>query len=349
MTARWVSALLDWFEANRRAMPWRDHPDPYAVWVSEIMLQQTLVRTVLPFFDRFIRRFPDVGVLAATPLDSVLKTWEGLGYYTRARNLHAAAIRVISGGGRLPATSAEWRQLPGVGAYTAAAIASIAGGEAVPAIDGNVFRVMARALGILGDPRAPEEARRLDAYLRRRIPRARPGDFNQALMELGALVCKPRRPLCTSCPLRDQGCKAFRLGLVESLPVRRSRSALPLQRHVCGVVRDTGGRLLMARRKADGMLGGLWEPPGGVCSDGETPRRALVRVLRERIGIRVCRARATRVVRHVYSHFKLELQGYDVTAWSGCAAALGYDALEWIEAAALRDLPMHRAVLNLLS
>lgn len=212
MTA-WADRLLHWFTINRRPMPWRDDPSPYKVWVSEVMLQQTQVATVIPYFERFIRRFPDVQTLAEADPQDVLKHWEGLGYYSRARHLQAAA-RLIAGdlNGCFPASATAWQTLPGIGDYTAAAIASITLGEPVPAIDGNVLRVMSRRLGIRKTVTLPAVRETIRATLVRPLQTADPSSFNQALMELGALVCRPKKPPCEDCPL-NADCIAFRKGL----------------------------------------------------------------------------------------------------------------------------------------
>jgi len=260
--AAWVERLLAWYAANRREMPWRGHPDPYAVWVSEIMLQQTQVDTVRPYFARFLAAFPTLEALAAAGDEPLLKAWEGLGYYTRARNLRRAARRVVEEhGGRLPRAAEALRALPGIGDYTAAAIASLCFGEPTPVVDGNVMRVFARrnALGDDFSKAAPRRA--LAAWL---APHVRasgdPSAFNQAMMELGALVCTPRRPACAACPLaRD--CRARKAGAQEAFPAAKPRKALPERASVALLLRDAEGRLLLARRDGKRLLKGFWELP----------------------------------------------------------------------------------------
>lgn len=257
--------LLAFYDARARDLPWRRTDDPYAIWVSEIMLQQTRVETVIPYFERWMERFPDVAALAAADEGDVLKAWEGLGYYRRARNLHRAAARVREGpDGALPTTARELRRLPGVGAYTAGAVASIAFGEAVPAVDGNVRRVLAR----LFDLAAPA-ARELESLAGALVDDRRPGDFNQALMELGATVCTPRSPSCPGCPVRAH-CLARRRGTVAERPVATPRRPVP--REVCDVVvvrAAPSGLLLMRRRPDEGLLAGLWEFPDAAAVEGE--------------------------------------------------------------------------------
>ncbi|MFP4624909.1 MAG: A/G-specific adenine glycosylase [Gemmatimonadota bacterium] len=250
-----AAALLRHFDQTRRGLPWRETADPYAIWVSEVMLQQTRVETVVPYWERWLERFPTVERLADAELDDVLKHWEGLGYYSRARNLHAAA-RVVRERyhGALPEHPAELRTLPGVGAYTAGAVASIAFGVPTPAVDGNARRVLAR-LHDLPTP-TPAELRELATAL---VPTDRPGDFNQALMELGATVCTPRNPDCAACPLADW-CRAARNGVQERRPLPARRKPLPEEKVATAVVlrRDA---LLLVRRPLHGLLGGLWEFP----------------------------------------------------------------------------------------
>ena len=243
--------LLSWFATARRDLPWRKEPrDPYRVWVSEVMLQQTRVEVVVPYYRRFLRRFPTLEALAAAPLDDVLALWSGLGYYARARNLHRAARAC---GGALPSTSAELRALPGFGPYTAAAVASLAFGEDVPLVDGNVARVLARAFAIPGDPKT--QAWKIARDL---LPPGRGGQFNEALMELGATVCTPRAPDCPHCPIRpvcrgkDEPAK---------FPAARKRPVRPLLEWRALALTRKDGAVLLARRPAEALFGGLWDLP----------------------------------------------------------------------------------------
>jgi A/G-specific adenine glycosylase len=269
--------LLLWYARRRRALPWRRTRDPYRIWVSEIMLQQTRVATVIPYYRRWIRQFPTVQALARASQARVLKWWEGLGYYARARHLHRAAKQVAREG--LPATAAQWQTLPGVGPYTAAAIASMAFGEAVPVVDGNVARVLARVFGIRQNVRRPATLRRLRSLAADLIPATRPGDFNQALMELGALVCRPVGPRCGECPLR-RVCRAPGDGL----PNRGRRPGIqPVVITAAAVWR--GRRLLVRQRPARGSLGGLWELP--VVAGGRELFRIRYPIMNQRVTLRV--------------------------------------------------------------
>lgn len=251
MNSTLADRLLPWFAASRRDLPWRKEPrDPYRVWVSEVMLQQTRVEVVVPYYRRFLRRFPTLPALAAAPLDDVLALWSGLGYYARARNLHRAARAC---GGELPRTAAELRALPGFGPYTAAAVASLAFGEDVPLVDGNVARVLARVFVLRGDARAG--AWKIAPAL---LPHGRSGAFNEALMELGATVCTPRAPDCASCPLRRQ-CRGK--ADPERYPAPRRRPLRPLLEWRALALRRKDGAVLLARRPEGALFGGLWDLP----------------------------------------------------------------------------------------
>lgn len=260
---QFANRLLAWYDRARRDLPWRSPPgtqaDPYAVWISEIMLQQTTVAAVIPYYRAFIDRWPTVHALAAAPLDDVLHAWQGLGYYARARNLHAAAgVVVRDWQGRFPAQENQLRTLPGIGAYTAAAIAAIAFDERATPVDGNVVRVVARLRGI--DTPLPEARRRIDDEARQLTPESRFGDFAQAMMELGATVCLPRRPLCDVCPWADS-CLARARGRPEALPVRVTDRQRPTRHGVAfWAVRDDGA-VLFRRRPDNGLLGGMMEVP----------------------------------------------------------------------------------------
>ena len=302
-------SLLAWFRKEARDLPWRRTRDPYAVWISEIMLQQTRVDQGTPYFERFLDAFPDVHTLAAAKDDRVLKLWEGLGYYSRARNLHRAA-RIIAEerGGRFPATAEEWQTLPGVGRYTAGAIASIALGEKAAVLDGNVIRVLSRVYNIEESTDVPATRALLWELAESLVPANAPGDFNQAMMELGARVCTPRKPLCEACPVR-RCCDARRLGVQEARPVRSPKRATPHQEHVVAVI-VRRGRYLLAKRPASGLLGGLWEFPSGEVQAGETHGRALRRVSREILGVKIAPGPHLATVTHAYSHFKVTLNVY---------------------------------------
>lgn len=254
------ASLLDWYASAGRELPWRSEPTPYRVWVSEIMCQQTRIATVLPYFERWMEAFPDPSSLAAASLDDVLALWAGLGYYSRARNLHkAAGIIEDQHDGELPADHAGLLELPGVGRYTAGAIASIAFSLPEPVVDGNVIRVLARVFGLEGDPTRNPVKKTLWELAEELVPQEEPGDFNQGLMELGALICRPRQPACDECPWAEQ-CVARATDRVEELP---SPKAKPRRHRVisAGLVIERNGQMLLVRRETSGLLGGLWTMP----------------------------------------------------------------------------------------
>lgn len=253
-------ALLSWFDRHRRDLPWRRNKDPYTIWVSEVMLQQTQVETVTPYFERFMERFPTVQSLAAAAIDDVLTLWSGLGYYRRARQLHLAAQEIVRSGGEFPLSPTEWQRLPGVGAYTAAAVCSIAYGVAEPAIDGNVERVIARLLAFDADPKTASGRKLIAAEARALLDSQRPGDSNQALMEIGAMICRPRVPRCATCPLRG-ACKAAARGEPERYPARKQRRAVEDIHRTVAVVADEERILFFRRPEESKQMAGLWELP----------------------------------------------------------------------------------------
>ncbi|MCC6487243.1 MAG: A/G-specific adenine glycosylase [Candidatus Hydrogenedentes bacterium] len=323
-------SLLAWFRKEARDLPWRRTRDPYAVWVSEIMLQQTRVDQGTPYFERFLAAFPDVHALATAKDDRVLKLWEGLGYYSRARNLHRAArIIAYERGGRFPATAAEWQTLPGVGRYTAGAIASISLGARVAVLDGNVMRVLSRVYNIEESTDSAATRTYLWELAESLVPANAPGDFNQALMELGARVCSPRNPLCETCPIR-RCCDARKLGVQESRPVRAPKRATPQKEHVVAVI-VRRGRYLLAKRPGKGLLGGLWEFPSGEVREGETHRRALRRVMSEAFGLSAVPGPHIATVNHAYSHFKVTLSVYACSIQEGEAPSpTGHLEVKWV-------------------
>ena len=305
-----AAALLRWFDGRERDIPWRGTSDPYPLLVAEVMAQQTRIETAIPFHRRFLARFPDVDALAAADEDEVLKLWEGLGYYARARNLRRAARAVIAEhGGRFPETARELRRLPGVGPYTAGALASLAFGRPEPAVDGNARRVLSR-LHDLETPTASSLEDRARALLRT-VPQ-RPGAFNQALMDLGSAVCTPRRPRCGECPLADH-CLARRRGTITLRPPARARAPQPERCEAAAVVRRDD-RILVLRRPADGLLGGLWDFPSVPHTSPGSPRRALAEGLWAQFGLECRVGGEIRTLTHAFSHFRLRLTVH-AAAW----------------------------------
>lgn len=301
-----ASRLLAWYDRHRRDLPWRargdERPDPYAVWLSEIMLQQTTVAAVGPRYRQFLARFPTVSALAEAPWEEVAKAWAGLGYYARARNLHAAA-KAVAGQGGFPRDEAGLRALPGIGAYTAAAVAAIAFGLPAVPVDGNVERVMARLFAVTEPlPRAKPplagHARSLGAAA---AARRRAGDFAQALFDLGATICTPRRPACALCPLRE-GCAAHRQGLAEALPAKAEKPPRPARHGAVFWLEDERGAVLLRRRPPEGLLGGMLELPGTPWR--ETPWPAAEAAAHAPLA---ADWRGLGLVRHVFTHFSLDL------------------------------------------
>ncbi len=338
-----VDGLLAWYDAHRAELPWRASRDPYRVWLSEIMLQQTQVETVKPYFLRFVAAFPSVEALAAAPLDEVLKLWEGLGYYSRARNLHRAAQIVARElGGRFPDSIEGLLALPGIGRYTAGAIASIAFGVRAPVLDGNVIRVFSRLIDLEDDVTQAATQAQLWRLAEERLPDERPGDYNQALMELGRLVCRPREPLCAQCPVREH-CLAFARGTQRQRPVKKAKATTPHYHVAAGIIRDDAGRLLIAQRPLDGLLGGLWEFPGGKQEDGETLQECLRRELREELAIEVEVGELFTVVRHGFTHFKITLHAFECRYVSGPPQTIGVRAFAWVTPEQLSDYSFGKA------
>ncbi len=303
-----AQALLAWYDRERRHLPWRADPgarqDPYKVWLSEIMLQQTTVKAVLPRYQLFLRRWPDVESLARAELGEVLAAWAGLGYYARARNLHECArVVVAQHGGEFPATEAELRKLPGVGGYTAAAIAAIAFGERATPVDGNIERVVARLFAVTTPlPAAKPEIRPLAESL---TPDERAGDFAQAMMDLGALICTPRRPACGLCPVRPD-CRAYAEGLAEVLPYREEKAERPVRRGIAFVALRADGAVLLRQRPLRGLLGGMLETPSTPWGDTAPPAKTI----RAHAPIEAAWRKVSGLVEHTFTHFHLELTVY---------------------------------------
>ena len=310
-----ADALLDWFARHRRDLPWRRTYEPYHVWVSEIMLQQTQMERGVAYFSRWMERFPDVESLADAPEDEVMKLWEGLGYYSRARNLHRAARLVQERlDGRLPDTVEGLQGLPGVGPYTARAVASIAFGRDVCVIDANVERVASR----LYDIDAPVKSRQARAQIEERmaalLPPGRARDFNQAVMEFGSLVCSPRNPSCTSCPLAVW-CRARALGVQESRPVTAEKQT-PIYLTMATGVLVHDGRILAQKRMPDDIWANLWEFPGGIVEEGESPGQAVIREYMEETGLAVNHPLPIGSFRHSYTRYRVTLHAFSVTLLS---------------------------------
>ncbi len=339
MPTEFARRLLDWYGQHARQLPWRGHADPYAVWISEIMLQQTRVETVIPYFERWMSRFPTIQALAQADEQEVLHTWEGLGYYSRARNLHRAARDVMTRfDGQLPASLTDLESLPGIGRYTAGAIASMAFGLDAPALDGNLRRVLARVFDLDMPIRSPLGQETLDRLLVEHLPPGQAGDFNQALMDLGATLCLPRSPDCGRCPIMEL-CQARQLGVQEERPVTAERRAVPHYTVTAAVI-QRGGQVLIAQRKPDGLLGGMWEFPGGKQEPGESLTDCLEREILEEMDATIAVGAELGVFRHAYTHFKVTLHAFYCALTGGEPRAVEVSDIRWVRLDELAAFPM---------
>ena len=328
--------LLKWFKRYQRDVPWRRTRDPYRIWLSEVMLQQTQTAKVVPYYVNFLKRFPMIDTLAKAPISQVLKKWEGLGYYARARNLHRAArFLVQNNNGRLPRDYEKLLEIPGIGPYTAAAVGSIAFNLPYAVVDGNVERVLSRLFHLKSSPKQKEGKRIVAELAQELLPDNQARWWNQAVMELGALICTPRRPRCDECPVEKFCLAKQNLNDPSALPVKLPRRALPHNNIVIGLVWKNG-RVLIDRRKMDGMLGGLWELPGGKIQNGETHVAALQRELREELAIETEVGDYFMKVDHSYSHFSVTLYAYHCRHIAGVPRAIACETWRWTRPQDLR-------------
>lgn len=333
-----VSLLLAWYDREGRDLPWRRTRDPYRIWLSEIMLQQTGVGTVIPYYERFLEFYPTVEDLAGARVEEVVELWAGLGYYSRARNLHAAARAVVERhGGVFPANLTTLQELPGVGRSTAGAILSIAFDTPAPILDGNVRRVLCRLFAFAEDPRRPAAERKLWAWAESLTPADRSHDYAQAIMDLGATLCTPKNPDCIRCPLARL-CEARAQGQERELPLAGKKATVPKVVQVA-LLLEKEGRFLVRRRSLFGMLGGLWEFPTAAVAEGETPQAA-ARALLTELGLQATLAEAGGIA-HAYSHYKLDLRVVRGTIED--AGRVSEGEVRWVDAAELRELPLHGA------
>lgn len=335
--------MTNWYRQHHRKLPWRETDDPYHIWVSEVMLQQTQVATVIPYFEKFIKTFRTVSDLATADLQAVLKAWEGLGYYARARNLHKAA-QVVSNyhDGEIPRNYSDFRKLPGVGEYVAAAVQSIAFGQPYPVVDGNVKRVLARLFQIEAPVNDSASMKIFQEIAAAVLDRQHPGEYNQAMMELGAMICRPPNPLCGQCPV-SAFCRAFETGRQDEFPRRKEREKTPLYHIAVGVVRK-GRRLLITRRAENGLLGGLWEFPGGKVREGEeTAAEACVREIKEEVNLEIKIIAYLTTVRHAYTHFKIVMDVFLCDYLSGEVALKGPVDFKWITVEEIKRYPFPKA------
>jgi A/G-specific adenine glycosylase len=341
-TDRISRSILAWYGRCHRDLPWRRTGNPYHIWVSEVMLQQTRVETVIPYYRRFLKNFPTVQDLAGASLEDVLMVWENLGYYARARNLHEAA-RVVSFtmDGRLPDRHQELRALPGIGSDTAAAILSFAFGQRTATVDGNVRRILSRLYAVRTPLSERTTLKRLSTLAEGLVPERDSSLYNQGLMDLGAGVCTARNPACGLCPLREL-CMAFKKGLQEALPVTRKRPPLPHREMTAAVIRDSRRRILIVQRQPRGLLGGLWKFPGGERDRDESLEETLQRTVLDELGLQVKVGKVLTSVKHAYTHFKITLHAFRCTRDRRRPRGLGCARWQWTTIQDLTDFPFSR-------
>jgi A/G-specific adenine glycosylase len=340
--------LLEWFEKNQRPLPWRKKYDPYEVWISEIMLQQTQVKTVLPYFDRWMKILPSIKSVAEVAEDTVLKLWEGLGYYSRARNIQKAArIMVEKFDGNLPSDYQDILALPGVGKYTASAIASIAFNQDYPVVDGNVIRVLSRLFLYSKDTRLPEADKQMWEWANQVLPKGKARYSNQAMMEFGALQCTPSSPDCSSCPLASN-CLAYKKGLVDQLPDRGPKKELKNIKVALAVIKK-GDRVFIQKRPSKGLMAGLWEFPGGKIEKGESAVDAIHREIREEVGISIKNVRVIKRIRHAYTSFKVDLHCFAAEHEEGRIRLKFASEGKWVRISELAEYPFPAADVQLIA
>jgi A/G-specific adenine glycosylase len=351
--------LLPWFSANRRDLPWRRNRTPYRVWVSEIMLQQTRVDTVIDYYRRWMKKFPSWKALAAAPQADVLKAWEGLGYYSRARNLHKAAKIVCDDFNII--FSKDWKKragefqtlenflqsFPGIGNYTAAAIASLAFNEDAAVVDGNVIRVLSRLFAFGGDTKDAAGKKKMQAWADELLVEGRAGEFNEAMMELGALVCVPVAPKCADCSLQSV-CAAFAKGRPDKYPVMKKKKKVPHITVGAAATINRKGEVLIAQRLEGDMLGGLWEFPGGKLEPGETIEECVARELKEELGINVSVGKKLITVKHAYSHFTMTMHVYFTKIVSGRPHPIHCADYKWVKVPNLGKFAYSKADLQVV-
>jgi len=339
-----ATELLNWYQDHKRQMPWRGEADPYKIWISEIMLQQTRVDQATPYFQNFISLFPTVYDLAEAEQQEVLKAWEGLGYYSRARNLHAASKMVVKEfNGKVPESYDEIIKLKGIGPYTAAAVTSIAFNKPNAVVDGNVIRVLTRYYGIEDDTRSTKTRRKVQEFANELIDEENPGDFNQAMMELGSEICTPSNPDCQHCPVQS-GCVATKMAKTEVIPYKSPAKKKP--HHIIGVgiiERERDDKILIALRPNDAMLGGMWEFPGGKQKDGESIQKTIERELEEELGVEVKAYKELMNLKHAYSHFSITMHAWFCTLISGEPKPKESQEVRWVSRDQLQEFPFPKA------
>lgn len=331
--------LLQWYGQHARNLPWRNHPDPYAIWVSEIMLQQTRVETVIPYFQRWMTAFPTISALAVADQQDVLMVWEGLGYYSRARNIHKAAVKIVENyAGKLPDERKQLEELPGIGRYTAAAIDSMAFGKDEAALDGNIRRVLARVFNLTIPARSPEGEKKLWQLAEQNLPPGEAGNYNQAMMDLASAICLPKNPLCESCPLQNH-CQALALNIIADRPLLPKKTKTP-HYYVTAAIFQEGEKVLITQRPQDGLLGSLWEFPGGKLEKNESLAEGLQREIMEELGCKIRVGLSFGEYKHAFTHFRITLTAFFCEIIEGKPAALAASDIRWVPVVRLSEYPM---------
>ena len=331
--------ILSWYDNNKIDMPWRGESDPYKVWLSEIMLQQTQINTVIKYYNRWINRFPSIRDVAQSSQQEILKYWEGLGYYTRARNFHQSCIELKKTNYRVPDNINDFIKLKGVGPYIGNAVQSIAFNAPLAVVDSNVNRIVSRFKGYTVEPLKNKKA--IQKYMNSILDTKRPGDFNQAMMDLGRYICKPTSPLCTSCPLAPQ-CIAFKKNLINDIPTKAMKKTRPHYKVVVGIIWQKD-KLLITKRKENGLLGGLWEFPGGKVEKNENAFEAVKREILEELSISIETKEVLDTINHQYSHFTVTISAIQCKYIDGKISLNGPEEYMWIKPSSLNDLPFPRA------
>tara|TARA_Y100001970_G_scaffold287650_1_gene412847 strand:- start:325 stop:1386 length:1062 start_codon:yes stop_codon:yes gene_type:complete len=337
--------LLYWYDSYDRAMPWRGERDPYKIWVSEIMLQQTQVTTAHNYYLKWINRFPNIESVAEASIDDILKYWEGLGYYSRARNFHESCKVLNNQNSQVPVGVEEFQKLKGVGPYIAAAVQSIAFNIPIGVVDGNVNRVVSRFYAYKEIP--SKNKNQINDFMSFIINDKRPGDINQAIMDLGRYICKPGIPLCETCPL-GKGCEAFKLGIQSDLPTKVKKVKKPHYNVAVGIIWNKK-KLLITKRKEDGLLGGLWEFPGGKIDKNETSSAAIKREIKEELSINIKPESLIHQVDHYYSHFSVTINAIQCTYEGDKIKLNGPTDFKWINISQLDSYAFPKASIKLFN
>jgi len=335
--------ILQWYQSENREMPWRGESDPYKVWLSEIMLQQTQVNTVINYYHRWLKRFPTFTDVANASQDEVLKYWEGLGYYSRARNFHQSCKMLVEENKDIPQGVSEFMELKGVGEYIAAAVQSICFNTPVGVIDGNVNRVASRVKMFTEPPL--KNKKKISTYVDQILDKKRPGDFNQALMDLGRYICKPQNPDCESCPIQFD-CQSYKHSTQGQFPVKEAKNPRPHYNVAVGIIWNDN-QLLITKRKEQGLLGGLWEFPGGKMQKKESPKQAVKREIYEELSIQIKPKMMIHQVKHEYSHFSVTINAVSCIYSGGDIQLNGPTDYKWIQTSDFQEFAFPKASIKL--